>query len=852
VGDRLDIYRRKRVPGRTPEPFGPVRPGRDGTRLFVVQQHAARRLHWDFRLELHGTLRSWAVPKGPSADPAEKRMAVEVEDHPVEYADFEGIIPAGSYGAGAVIVWDRGWWRPVEDPDAGYEKGKLLFELGGYKLRGEWTLVRTREARQWLLMKHRDAQADIGGKRPFPDVSVLSGRTLEEVAGGTARVVAALAEVAGAPRRTLGPREAGLMLAEATEVPFSGPGWLFELKYDGYRLLAWKEGTRVTLRYRGGGDATPLFPEVARALALLPIEEAVIDGEVVVLDAAGRPDFHALQGRAQLRRAADVADGSVARPATLFAFDLLAAGGLDLRGLPLERRKAVLAALVPRLGPVRFADHVEEHGEALFREVAGRGLEGVVGKRADAPYRAGRSPAWRKVRTLRTGDFVVVGFTAPGGSRTGFGALHLARRGAGDGGGGVGGLEYAGSVGTGFDEAQLSALHARLAARVVPKPPCSGPVPRGRGHRWVEPELVVEVSYKEWTREHLLRHPVFLRLRDDKRPGEADAAPLPVEPPEVAPVAEAAPDPVEVSHPGKVFFPRDGLTKGDLVAYYRAIAPAMLPLLRDRPVVMTRFPDGIDGKSFFQKDAPRWRPAWLRTVTVHSDDSDRDLELALLDDAEGLAWVANLGTIPIHVLASRAGSMEHPDWLVIDLDPKDAPFAHVVRLARAVHALCDELGLPSHPKTSGQRGMHVLVPTGGLLTHEQARTLASLLCQAVEAEHGDIATTARAVGARGGRVYLDAFQNGRGKTIASAYCVRPKDGAPVSTPLRWSEVDGRLDPARFTIRTVPARVKRLGAELLRPVLEERPDLLGALERLQGRLGPAAGAAKEERRKERSR
>jgi bifunctional non-homologous end joining protein LigD len=492
---------------------------------------------------------------------------------------------------------------------------------------------------------------------------------------------------------------------------------------------------------------------------------------------------------------------------------------------------------------------VETEGEALFREVEARGLEGIVGKRADAPYRAGRSPAWLKVRTDRSGDFAVVGFTLPAAGRAGFGALHLAaRRGEG--------LWYVGRVGTGFDEPLLRELHERLSARVVGAPRCGGEVARGKWDRWVEPALVVEVRFKEWTREGVLRQPVFVRVRDDKRPEEIDEW---VSVPSAAggegkergrldrdpgpPAVGATPPAVEISNPGKVYFPRDGITKGELVEYYRAVAPAMLPLLRDRPVVLTRFPDGIDGKSFFQKDTSLARPAWMRSVTVRSDDSDRDLALALLDDVAGLEWVANLGTIPIHAFASRAGSLERPDWLVLDLDPKEAPFEHVVTLARAAHALCERLGLPSFPKTSGQRGLHVLVPTGGQLSHEQARTFAALLCRELESAHGGIATTVRAVGGRGGRVYLDALQNGAGKTVAAAYCVRPRDGAPVSTPLRWSEVTRRLDPARFTIRTVPGRLQRLGEEPLRPVLDARPDLLTALERLRERLpGAAAGSA----------
>src|SRR5512141_1026548 len=435
-----------RDPGRTPEPFG--RPGGDpllAPRLFVVQKHAARRLHWDFRLELGGTLRSWAVPRGPSADPADKRMAVEVEDHPVEYADFEGTIPAGNYGAGAVIVWDRGAWRPLGDPVQGLEQGKLVFELRGYKLRGEWTLVRTRRGQggkqEWLLLKHR-GDAFAGPGRPFAEESVLSGRLLEEVAAGTSRAVRALEEAArlGAPERPPDARELAPMLAETGAAPFDGEGWLFELKYDGYRMIARREGGRAELRYRSGDEATGLFPEVAKAVELLPVD-AVLDGEVVVMGPGGRPSFQALQKRAQLSRREDRLRAAVEAPATLFAFDLLRLGGRDLRALPLVERKRLLAEVAPRLGPVQLAEHVAERGRALYREVEARGLEGIMAKRSDAPYRPGRSSAWLKIRAARTADLVVVGFTAPRGGRSRFGALLLASA-------EEGGLRYAGCVGS--------------------------------------------------------------------------------------------------------------------------------------------------------------------------------------------------------------------------------------------------------------------------------------------------------------------------------------------------------------------------------------------------------------------
>jgi bifunctional non-homologous end joining protein LigD len=836
VPDRLDRYRAMRDPARTLEPFGGAGAAPAGTsRLFVVQKHAARRLHWDFRLELGGTLRSWAVPKGPSADPADKRMAVEVEDHPIEYANFEGTIPAGNYGAGAVIVWDRGAWQPIGDPVRGLADGKLVFLLHGYKLKGEWTLVRTRRAQggkqEWLLLKHR-GDAFAGPGRPFAQESVLSGRLLEEVAAGTSRAEAAVREASrlGAKERRLPEKDLAPMLAEVREAPFDDAGFLFELKYDGYRLLARREGARVELRYRSGEDATALFPEVSKALETLPVD-AVVDGEVVVLGPDGRPVFQTLQKRGQLSRREDVARAAIETPATLFAFDLLSVGGLDVRALPLVERKRLLADVVPRLGPVRYADHVEGRGKALFREVEARGLEGIVAKKADAPYRAGRSAAWQKIRLACSGDFAVVGFTAPRGGRTRFGALLLATW---DGEGFV----FAGSAGSGFTDRQLDDLHARLAPRARKTPPCRGPVPRLRGVTWVDPEVVVEVRYREWTSDGVLRQPVFLRVRDDKRPEEAVREAVPAsDPPPPPPLRRDAPSgrDVKVTNPDKVFFPADGTTKGDLVAYHRAIAPFMLPFLADRPLVLTRYPDGIDGKSFFQKDAPEWRPAWIRTVTVHGEESGRDLEHFLVDDADGLAWLVNLGTIPIHVFASRATALERPDWCIVDLDPKDAPFAHVVQLARAVRGLCDDLGLPSYAKTTGQKGLHVLVPLGGQLTHEQARTLGELLARAVEAEHPDISTTARAIPARGGRVYLDYLQNGYGKTIAAPYTVRPRPGAPVSTPLRWSEVNARLDPSRFTIRNVPARAEKLGEDPLRAVLAERPDLISALARLRARL-----------------
>jgi len=822
--DRLEEYRAKRRAAATPEPFGGARGPRP--HLFVVQQHAATSLHWDLRLEWKGVLLSWAVPKGPSADPEVKRLAVRTEDHPLAYADFEGVIPEGNYGAGEVIVWDLGSYVPLEEMAKGLDKGKLLFELRGAKLGGTWTLFRTKrgEGREWLLVKKPDAWAD--GK-PFDESSVLSGRTVGELkeGGGDARAKRMREQLAElkAPRRAVDAARARPMLAETEERAFSSPDWVYELKIDGFRLLCGARQGEARLFYRSGREATRLYPEVARTVRALPYASLLLDTEIAVLDAQGHPDFQRLQQRAQLARTADIERASVEMPVVCYAFDLLAIDGHDLRPLPLLDRKRLLREVLPRCGTLRYVDHVPERGEALLAEVAARGLEGIVAKRADAPYRAGRSPAWRKLRVDRTEDFVVVGYTAPRGGRAGFGALHLAAYEGGE-------LTYAGRVGTGFGDRELKALKERLDALRVEAPPCSGPVPRTRGHTWVRPELVCEVRFKERTADGLLRQPAFVRLRDDKPPAECQA-PEPRREPDPAPAPPATRGEVEITNPEKVFWPGAGYTKADLVAYYRGIAPWLLPYLRDRPVVLTRYPDGIEGKSFFQKDAPAWVPAWLRTERIWSEQTKREIDYFLCDDAESLAFLANLGTIPLHIWSSRVTDLQRPDWCILDLDPKGAPFRDVVAVARAIHRLCRKVELPCFVKTSGSTGLHVLLPLGGQCTYEQSRALGELVARLVERELPEIATTARAMSKREGRVYLDYLQNGHGRLLAAPYSVRPLPGAPVSTPLHWREVNGKLSLDAFTIRTVPARVKRMRKDPLLAVLDTRPDLVAVLGRL---------------------
>ncbi len=837
--DPLSAYRAKRSVEKTPEPAGVVaaRPGPGG--LFVVHQHAATRLHFDLRLEMGGVLQSWAVPKGPSPNPADKRLAVHVEDHPIEYGDFEGIIPEGNYGAGQVIVWDRGRWTPLEDPVEGMKKGKLLFDLTGYKLKGKWTLVKLKKGvKDWLLIKEKDGYVRTDGTA-YPPESVLSGLTVEQLQDGPSKGAALAKKLAklGAPQRALQARDVSPMLAETRDRPFTKPGWLFELKLDGYRVIAGRERGEAVLLSRNGHDITATFPEIAKPVRALPFEGLVVDGELVVLDERGHPSFQRLQNRAQLRGTREIRRAAVDNPATYYVFDLIALEGYDLRALPLERRKALLAELLPRAGALRYSEHWEKDGETLYAQVERMGLEGIMAKKADSPYRSRRSSEWLKIRADRTGDFVVVGYSQPKGSRGGFGALHVA------------GFQddkciYVGRVGSGFTAQQLEDVAATLEKARRPTPPCEGPVPTGAQHHWVEPELVVEVRYKEWTAEHLLRQPVFLRFRDDKDPKDCE---LPEtgngergkgdEPSDTTIPQSPVPVPHDVvfSNVAKVFWPAEKYTKGDLIEYYRQIAPWLLPYLRNRPVVLTRFPDGIAGKSFFQKDAPAFTPPWLRTERMWSEDAKRDIDYFVCDDEASLLYLANLASIPLHVWASRVGSLEQPDWCVLDLDPKGAPFADVVTVAKATRKLCASIGLPSYIKTSGSTGLHVMLPLGGQLTYEQSRTLAGLLARLIATELPDIATITRQVSKRGGRVYVDYVQNGHGRLIVAPFSVRPLPGAPVSMPLKWTEVNDKLDLRAFTIKTAPARMKKLKQDPLLPVLDEKPDLASALDKLQRRL-----------------
>ena len=886
----LAEYRRKRDPRATPEPFGG--PNAAGSSRFVVHKHSARRLHYDLRLQIDGVLKSWAVPKGPSVRAHEKRLAVHVEDHPLEYGSFEGVIPEGNYGAGPSIVWDAGRFELVKPEPAReqIERGKLEFELFGFKLRGRWTLARmSGKAKDWLLLKKADAYAgEVEPTERFP-ASVLSGLTVEELRDGVQRIESLrrrLTEL-GAPRADIALGGELVMLATLVETPPMQPDWFFEIKHDGVRVLASRADDKVELRGRSGQVFTTKYPEVVDALRALPLTRFLLDGEIVALDDEGRSSFQRLQERMGLTRLADVERARAEVPVGMVAFDALGLDGRDLRRLPLETRKECLRLLVPARGVIAYGDHVEGHGAEFLDAAREQRLEGVIAKKRGSPYLARRSRDWLKIKCQLEQEFVIGGYTVPQGTRAHFGALHLGLYERGE-------LVYVSKVGTGFDDKTLVLVSEKLRPLARATSPFAKGTPAGRGHHWVEPRLVCRVRFTEWTRDGGIRQPSFLGLLDDKRPEDCVRSPLSAPEAGGAGAAGGVPGPrgaralprgggapfgrassddgsrervpstmpaesrgqplrgarggeepsgagvgertVNVTNPRKVFWPEEGYTKSDLIEYYDAVAPWLLPYLEDRPLVLTRYPDGIKGKSFFQKDAPEWIPSWVQTARIHAHDVGRDIDYFIVNDRESLRYVVNLGTIPLHLWSARLSGLDHPDWLVLDLDPKGAPFTDVVKVARALHKILDELDLPSYVKTSGATGLHILLPLGARYDHEIVRTFARLVAvMGVEAEPA-ISTIARPLHSRGGKVYIDFGQNGRGQTIVAPFSARPLPGAPVSCPLRWDEVNARLDPSRFTIKTAPPRFAQQG-DPLALVLAGHVDVAAALRRLERRATP---------------
>jgi bifunctional non-homologous end joining protein LigD len=780
----LDTYRKKRDFKRTPEPAGGQAGRRAQSLSFCVQKHAARRLHYDFRLELDGVLKSWAVPKGPSFDPTEKRLAVHVEDHPLEYGGFEGTIPAGEYGAGTVVLWDRGRWIPKEDPHEGYRKGKLKFDLVGEKLRGGWTLARMggrsgEGGKNWLLLKERDATA-----RALSEGDVLDERP-ESVAGGPA--------LDDAPRATL-PARLEPQLATLASDPPTGPDWVHEIKWDGYRALCRIEDGRARLFSRSGKDWTREMAGVARAAETLPVENAWLDGEVVVLQADGRTSFQALQNALK-------GDGSARL--TYFVFDLPFLDGRDLRPLPLLARKRELEALLARAGGatdvLRYGEHVEADGHAFFREATRLGVEGIVSKHRDSKYEGRRTTTWRKIRTQKRQEFVIGGFTDPAGSRIGLGALLL---GVHEGGG----LRYVGRVGTGFDDRLLRDLYARLSKLEQKTSPFTVAVVKPpRKSRFVRPVLVGEVGFTEWTDEGQLRHPVFLGLREDK-----PASDVVRERPAALPSKGGDPGVagVRLTHPDRVFWPEVGVTKLELARYYESIAPRMLPHVAERPLSLLRAPQGHTGETFFHKHVDKGWPAALRRVEIR--EGGKTVTYVTVLDAAGLVGLAQMGVLEIHPWGSRAADVEKPDVLIFDLDPgPDVGWRRLVEAAAHTRLYLHELGFTAFVKTTGGKGLHVVVPIVPRAEWDEAKAFTERVAVELARRDPQLFVAVMSKAARPGKVFVDYLRNGRSQTAVAVFSTRARPGAPVSTPLRWDELLAEEAADRWTVRNLARRLASL-------------------------------------------
>ncbi|MCY1206208.1 Multifunctional non-homologous end joining protein LigD [compost metagenome] len=839
----LDKYRRMRDFGATPEPAGAAARTRGkprkraGELSFVIQKHAARRLHYDFRLELGGTLKSWAVPKGPSLDPADKRMAIHVEDHPLDYAGFEGVIPAGHYGAGTVIVWDRGTWLPVGDAEAGYRAGKLKFELRGEKLHGHWTLVRMHGSRQkeqdaWLLIKERDETAvpasEFDVVEALPD-SVLGGtqrkpaakraktaQPPDEAAPDARSTGTSLKPLRGAPRAAL-PLALAPQLATLVEQPPSdAQAWHYEIKFDGYRLLARIDGKDVRLFTRQGHDWTSKLRALAHDVGTLGLPDGWLDGEIVVLDKHGATDFQALQNAFDTARVEAI---------QYFVFDLPYFAGHDLRKVPLVERRALLRRIFahnpsPRL---QFSEDFEAGPADMLEAACRMKLEGVIGKRADASYVSARTNTWIKLKCTLRQEFVVSGFTDPKGSRAGIGSLLLGVHDSG------GRLRYAGNVGTGFDTRTLGALRTQLDALRADSAPFES-VPAGVKGHWVRPKLVAEVSFGSWTREGRVRHAVFHGLRTDKparavsveRPATPAAKGKPApkaarhtgtqpKPGTAAKRATAAGGKVAISHAGRVIDTASGLTKGDLVRYYERAAPLMLPHLRGRPIAMVRAPSGVGGEQFFQRHGDTLRVDGLNVL----DPGLWPGHPALLEiaSAEALVSAAQLNVVEFHTWNASKRSIDRPNRIVFDLDPGEGvPWAQMQEAATLMKALLDELGLASFLKTSGGKGLHVVVPITPragwdevkAFAHDVVRHVAKTIPQRFVAKSGPRN--------RVGKIFIDYLRNGVGATTAAAFSARARPGLGVSMPVWWEELDTLQGAAQWTVSNAGTRLDAVAAD----------------------------------------
>ena len=865
----LEVYRKKRNFGVTPEPAGRVHKRRARGLVFVIQKHQASHLHYDFRLELDGVLLSWAVPKGPSLDPHDKRLAMHVEDHPIEYGDFEGVIPPKQYGSGTVVLWDRGTWVPKEDPREGYRKGRLKFELDGEKLHGGWILVKSHGGKyggdkSWLLIKESDAFARPASEGSIVDErpeSVLTGRTLEAIANDPDRVWHSnksveenvkqgrlkkraprdgVSKLAGARKASM-PELMDAQLATLVDVPPEGDEWIHEIKYDGYRMLCRIERGACTMFSRNGKEWTARFARIAEALARLPVQSAWIDGEVVAIDDKGRTSFQALQNALS-----HAGSGTLA----YYAFDLPYVDGYDLTDVPLLARKERLQSLIgASTGLLRYSTHVAGNGERVFSEACRLGVEGIVSKLAASPYRATRSRSWIKVKCAKRQEFVIGGYTDPQGSRTGFGALLLGVY------EGKGKLRFCGKVGTGFDDETLTALMEKLEKLEIDEPAFVNP-PTGaeaRRSHWVKPALVAEIAFTEWTNDGTLRHPSFQGLREDKRatdvvretPADTDAlagkaetanTPSPAKSKPRAARATASADDdsvagVRISNPAKLLYPEAGLSKLDLARYYEAIGAHMLPHLRGRPLTLVRCPSGWQ-KCFYWKHATDRDVPAVDRVMIEESGGPKPYMVA--NSVAAIVSLLQAGVLEMHPWGSRSDDLAHPDRIVFDFDPDETlPWSALTEAVALLRTLLGELGLEGFLKTTGGKGLHVVLPIRPTLDWDGIKTFTKAVAELLVRTFPDRFVSTATKRSREGRIFVDWLRNAEGATAVAPYSLRAKANAPVAMPIGWDEIarDVRFD--HFNAKNVPSLLAKRTRDPWREFFDTRQTITAAMIRRVG-------------------
>jgi bifunctional non-homologous end joining protein LigD len=859
----LQLYRKKRNFKATPEPSGEkVKPK---SRLkFVVQRHKASHLHYDFRLEMEGVLKSWAVPKGPSLNPKDKRLAMMVEDHPYSYRTFTGIIPEGNYGAGIVEIWDEGELSDLENSDnktvekkllAGLKAGNLKFRLYGKKLKGEFALVKLRTAGEnsWLLIKHRDEYAvddDYNSEEFTPANSPINkwlaenGRAnnAKAPAKKTARKTTPAKNERTSKKKAVKREERKLndfikpMLAKETDTPFSDKDWIYEIKWDGYRAIAEVNKTNARIYSRNGNLFNSTYPVVLQALEELNIQ-AVLDGEIVIVDEEGKSNFQLLQHYQSDNN--QVMEYRV--------FDLLSLNGVSTIDLPLVDRKKLLKELLPKKNNViKYSDHIETKGEEFFKIAQEKDLEGIIAKKADSLYKPGvRTTEWLKIKHHKSQEAIIAGFTEPTGSRQHFGALIL----------GVydnGKLKYVGHTGSGFNTQDLKDMSKMLKPLITSKSPFAERIKTNTPVTWVKPKYVCEIKFTEWTRDGMLRHPIFMRLRNDKTAKQVTLdAVKPVKkvtlkkliskkPAKKKPVNPAKESElsfgrtkVKVTNLSKLYFPDDEITKGDVIEYYQTISKYILPFLKNRPQSLKRNPNGITDFGFFQKDAGDEAPTWVKSKSIYSESLNKNIDYLLCNNAATLAYINNLGCIEINPWHSTIQKLDYPDYLIIDIDPSDKnTFDQVIETASVVRDVFKRIGVESYCKTSGASGLHVYVPAQKKYTYDQLKDFSHMVCILVQEELPGFTTLERNLRKRGDKhIYLDHLQNRRGQTISSVYSLRPKAGATVSMPLKWAEVKPGLSPHDFNINNALKRIEK-NKDLFLPVLGKGIDLKKCLKQIE--------------------